>query len=111
MMIDTPENIPCTPEADIDWDNRRLCSDDSCIGIIGPDGRCRICGLPDSKATEDSYQSICVSTVQIESEPPVEDHEPESEDSTWEDRKLCSDDSCIGTIGTDGRCNVCGLTG
>jgi hypothetical protein len=25
---------------------RRLCSDDACIGVIGPDGRCTECGKP-----------------------------------------------------------------
>lgn len=28
------------------WDDRRLCSDESCIGVIGPDGRCKECGKP-----------------------------------------------------------------
>lgn len=28
------------------WENRRLCSDESCIGVIGPDGRCKECGKP-----------------------------------------------------------------
>jgi hypothetical protein len=27
-----------------DWENRVLCSDESCIGVIGPDGRCKECG-------------------------------------------------------------------
>jgi hypothetical protein len=27
-----------------DWDNRRLCSDGNCIGVIGADGRCKECG-------------------------------------------------------------------
>ena len=31
---------------DIEWENRKLCSDESCIGVIGPDGRCKECGLP-----------------------------------------------------------------
>ena len=26
--------------------SRRLCSDDSCIGVIGEDNRCRECGKP-----------------------------------------------------------------
>jgi hypothetical protein len=30
--------------AAIDWENRRLCSDENCIGVIGPAGRCRECG-------------------------------------------------------------------
>jgi hypothetical protein len=32
--------------ADEDWENRRLCSDGNCIGVIGADGRCRECGKP-----------------------------------------------------------------
>ena len=26
------------------WENRTLCVDESCIGIVGPDGRCKECG-------------------------------------------------------------------
>jgi hypothetical protein len=29
-----------------DWDNRVLCSDGNCIGVIGSDGRCKECGKP-----------------------------------------------------------------
>jgi hypothetical protein len=32
--------------ADPDWENRVLCSDGNCIGVIGPDGRCKVCGKP-----------------------------------------------------------------
>ena len=38
-----------------DWDNRILCSDGNCIGVIGSDGRCKECGkkyegdLPDAE--------------------------------------------------------------
>ena len=32
------------PKFDDDWENRTLCSDESCIGVIGPDGRCKECG-------------------------------------------------------------------
>jgi hypothetical protein len=31
---------------DNDWENRELCSDGNCIGVIGPDGRCKECGKP-----------------------------------------------------------------
>ena len=31
---------------DNDWDQRVLCSDGNCIGIIGPDGRCKVCDKP-----------------------------------------------------------------
>lgn len=26
------------------WDNRTLCSDGACTGVIGPSGRCSVCG-------------------------------------------------------------------
>jgi len=29
-----------------DWGQRILCSDGNCIGVIGPDGRCKVCGKP-----------------------------------------------------------------
>ena len=33
-------------QIDIEWENRTLCSDGNCIGVIGPDGRCKECGKP-----------------------------------------------------------------
>ena len=33
-------------DENIDWDKRVLCSDESCIGVIGPDGKCKECGKP-----------------------------------------------------------------
>jgi hypothetical protein len=27
-----------------EWDQRQLCPDDGCIGVIGPDGTCKVCG-------------------------------------------------------------------
>jgi len=31
---------------DGEWENRVLCSDGNCIGVIGPDGNCKECGKP-----------------------------------------------------------------
>ncbi len=36
---------PAEEEA-TEWADRRLCSDGNCIGVIGPDGRCKECGKP-----------------------------------------------------------------
>ena len=33
-------------EGPIDFARRKLCSDGTCIGVIGPDGRCKECGKP-----------------------------------------------------------------
>jgi hypothetical protein len=30
----------------LDFSKRLLCSDGACIGVIGPDGRCKECGKP-----------------------------------------------------------------
>ena len=45
QLIDGEEEIEIAdPPSDDGWDNRVLCNDESCIGVIGPDGRCRECG-------------------------------------------------------------------
>jgi len=97
-------------QTDNDWENRTLCSDENCIGVIGPDGRCKECGkrLEDRHHEQDPH-------VSVENEEPApevmedEDHTSDSEaDSDWENRTLCDDESCIGVIGPDGRCKECG---
>ncbi|MFO7963376.1 MAG: hypothetical protein R6U50_05595 [Desulfobacterales bacterium] len=99
---------------DEDWENRQLCSDGNCIGIIGRDGRCSICGLPadadpaDAPA-EPEYERDDAQAPRCEPGPGSEKDETAVDD--WENRKLCSDGNCIGVIGPDGRCNVCGKPG
>ena len=47
-----------TSFSDTDWDNRILCTDGSCIGVIGLDGHCKECGkkyegtLPETLASD-----------------------------------------------------------
>jgi hypothetical protein len=46
------EQKPVSSKTDTDsddWNKRVLCSDESCIGTIGEDGKCKECGKPDSK--------------------------------------------------------------
>lgn len=97
---------------DIEWEHRTLCSDESCIGVIGPDGRCKECGLPyDGEFTPVEYES---DAIDAEADMPAADDEFAGEaqeddgDAHWENRTLCSDESCIGVIGPDGRCKECG---
>ncbi len=127
-----------------EWEQRRLCSDGNCIGIIGTNGRCKVCGLPDDPkaasavadsggaddgvkdvydvppvvaedasdaspvAEEDAYQD----DEPVAEEDAYQDDEPviavEFADDSWEERTLCVDESCIGVVGDDGRCNACG---
>ncbi len=101
---------------DEEWDNRRLCSDGSCIGVIGPDGLCKECREPGSDEPARASESIA-STGSEENEWDEEsldqdsEHENEADDISadeWDNRKLCSDGACIGVIGPDGLCKECG---
>ena len=101
---------------DQDWENRILCSDESCIGVIGPDGRCKECGRPyegelpgtfsaTPPAAEDEEQRQQDSDID---DHPAPDDETAASDDEWAQRRLCSDENCIGVIGPDGRCKECG---
>ena len=109
------ENQEIKSQPDIEWEQRRLCRDESCIGVIGPDGRCKECGLPyeegpsDGIEEEPGMENIEASETEEESEDLEENQGEKTDlDLEWEQRKLCSDESCIGVIGPDGRCKECG---
>jgi hypothetical protein len=106
---------------DLDWENRVLCSDESCIGVIGADGCCKECAKPYEGELPTTFSKP---TDQVQPSPPpspdarealsIEDvqqdiGQPTGIDGEWEQRTLCSDESCIGVIGPDGRCKECGL--
>jgi hypothetical protein len=113
-------------EVKFDPSKRRLCPDGACIGVIGDDGRCRVCG----RASNGSSTAAPATPSAAAGDPFGADNE---EDDAWtpEDgadstrstaagdptggfqpgRRLCDDGSCIGVIGGDGRCSVCGRAG
>ena len=102
---------------DSEWEQRTLCSDESCIGVIGPDGRCKECGRPYAGSIDTTKIETHVPDVDATDSENEMDEEPEEfdeqdtdplSDLEWEQRKLCSDESCIGVIGPDGRCKECG---
>jgi hypothetical protein len=100
-------------QADLEWENRTLCSDESCIGVIGPDGRCKECGKPFAREPKADLSPASETDDSSYREDPVADEEYEDgfetvSDVEWENRTLCSDESCIGIIGPDGRCKECG---
>ncbi len=112
-------------QGDNDMSQRVPCADDSCIGTIGPDGLCRICGRPLSAgeaepALAENHENEAFDPVEAEHQTP----EPEDEalfekeaemlemgEDDWQERVLCSDESCIGVLGADGLCRVCGKPG
>ena len=89
------------------WDERRLCSDESCIGVIGPDGRCRECGKPGG-APAPRPAAAAAGPQPAPAGSPPEPAPAAAASDDWDERRLCSDESCIGVIGPDGRCKECG---
>jgi len=112
------ENKEDKTETNLDWDQRTLCSDESCIGVIGPDGRCKECGKPYSGSFDATPEASDASDVEAVFDPDEADEQLEEVeeydtaetqgDLDWDQRTLCSDESCIGVIGPDGRCKECG---
>ncbi|MCX5847942.1 MAG: hypothetical protein NTW65_00625 [Deltaproteobacteria bacterium] len=90
-----------------DWENRILCSDESCIGTIGPDGKCRECGKPHEGELPSEQGARIGQAVTTEEHKSVSSTNLDCGDD-WDKRVLCSDESCIGTIGSSGRCRECG---
>jgi hypothetical protein len=65
------------------WEQRMLCPEGNCVGVIGDDGKCKVCGH----------------VVSNWGDPRQPGHVT--------DRQLCADGACVGVIGKDGRCKVC----
>jgi len=109
------ENEKETAPSDTEWEQRVLCSDGNCIGVIGPDGNCKECGkkfegtLPEEHFSETEGSSPADILIEAEDPPPPEElpHLSGGSDD-WQDRVLCSDGNCIGIIGPDGCCKECG---
>lgn len=111
--------------SDDEWKNRELCSDGNCIGVIGPDGLCKECGLPGKGGPVPAGESDTASegpaddaagevSPPVDAAPPDEDQSGEAatdDDGDWANRRLCPDGNCIGVIGPDGKCKECGREG
>ncbi len=111
MQINDRDDVVSVEE----WSQRKLCSDGTCIGVIGSEGRCKECGLPydgdASDANPEDEPDIWAEDEDsfFEDEDEMDQESQTELDSEWSQRKLCSDGACIGVIGPDGRCKECGL--
>lgn len=74
---------------------RRLCPDGSCVGLIGPGGQCSVCAQSESSGAAEDAEPAVGST-------------PAESGGFDPSRRLCEDGSCVGVIGADGNCTVCG---
>jgi len=90
------------------WENRRLCSDEACIGVIGRDGRCTECGKPGGDPIPHPATDPIAAPEPGIAAPPSAPTPAAGASDDWDQRRLCSDEACIGVIGPDGRCRECG---
>jgi len=100
-----------------EWDERQLCADGSCIGLIGPDGTCKVCGRAAANWGDERKRGLVADATSSDDADGDEDEDEDegalndAEDAGGADapdRALCPDGACIGVIGSDGRCKVCG---
>ncbi len=119
-------NAPDFKDRDaFDPNERELCPDGACTGLIGVDGKCKVCGQAGAAAAGGrsvSRQSAIDETLPPEGaagvggdetagdrEAGASDHEDAGDGhDPDDDRELCSDGACTGLIGSDGKCKVCG---
>jgi len=101
-----------------EWDMREVCPDGACVGVIGPDGLCKVCGRAAQNWGDERKRGLVETAVDDEeldddeTDDEVEDEDADGEDIgddvEWGKRRLCSNGSCVGVIGDDGTCSVCG---
>jgi hypothetical protein len=117
-MPNKSDNSP----TDLEWEARTLCSDEDCIGVIGPEGRCLECGrvydgdlpenidvvMPPSEEEDGAGVENGVEADASDGVAPASETERQDADDEWAHRRLCEDENCIGVIGPDGRCMECG---
>ena len=102
------DSIPTETDETFDPTRRKLCPDGTCVGVIGDDGLCRVCGRSEAEAEAgapvvDPADTDAVASFEPSAAEPGLD--PGTFDST---RRLCDDGSCVGVVGEDGVCRVCG---
>jgi hypothetical protein len=98
-----------------EWENRQLCPDGGCIGVIGPDGTCKVCGRAAPNWGDERRRG----TLPVEDDDEAASGSDESPDAVAEvrpgaqpsgdpDWAVCPDGACTGVIEVSGRCSVCG---
>ena len=47
-------------EGELDFERRFLCTNGACIGVIGPEGRCKICNIPIADEDRKAFENLRV---------------------------------------------------
>jgi hypothetical protein len=111
-----------TEKQSFDPARRRLCPDGACIGLLDESGRCKECGMvAGARAAEpaatpavddmpgDDFGAEGAAGDDGGGDAPL-DAAPADGTSFDPSRRLCPDGACLGVLGSDGRCSVCGRT-
>jgi hypothetical protein len=80
---------------------RKLCPDGSCVGVIDANGVCSECGRTENQAEAGAEVPSGFGAAPESAAP----GEPGGFDAG---RRLCDDGACVGVVGDDGTCRVCG---
>jgi hypothetical protein len=81
---------------DVD-DDRQLCPDGACTGVLGADGACKVCGRRGVARVVRVVPPVAVVAAVVAA---ADDDE----------RRLCPDGACTGLLDAGGTCKVCGRT-
>jgi hypothetical protein len=85
---------------------RKLCPDGSCVGVIDASGLCSECGRTEAQAEAgaEAPSGFGAAPGGAASGEGATSHEGGFDSN----RRLCDDGSCVGVVGEDGACRVCG---
>ena len=103
-------------ETGFSLDDRVMCSDGACIGVVGGDGRCKVCGKPYEGEEEISALGSLIDEPGEKTEDETDEPAAMKLDEAIgqgvdpSERVCCPDDMCIGIIGENGKCGTCGKT-
>jgi len=88
---------------------RRLCPDGSCVGVLGGDGRCSVCERPAGAAGESLSAPGSEAWVEArDDDAPATERADGAASGFDPTRRICDDGSCVGVVGADGVCGICG---
>jgi hypothetical protein len=98
---------------DLDFERRVLCPDGRCVGVLDETGHCPLCGSTVAAGSSHEPRTgpatahSTLAFVELRAAAPAEGT---ADDLDIEQRALCPDGNCIGVLGADGRCKVCGAS-
>jgi hypothetical protein len=110
-----------TEKQAFDPTRRRLCPDGACIGLLDESGRCKECGTVAGARAAEAAPAPLPDDTGEELAPGADADTPGDAEAVAAapsdggpafdpNRRLCPDGACLGVLGSDGRCSVCGRT-